>query len=318
MNTRGSPRASTTHIRGASNYQSWADAADSADESSLVEARTSTPPRSNTTPVPSGSARAWTDVVSNRTTSQVRRRTNNILGNRLNRGVGTSVASQSLQSATSVNSDVSAVTTATVLQLQSQVRELQQTQDRKLEELKTQNESEIQELRAEHITETEDLYEAIQAIKSQIQELLQNSRAHTRPQNSVPAIAPDLNVAAPMSARTHTPATALASGTTALAVATTNTPESPPQLSAKRSLSGSKKPRVSSSPQSNRFELLSESMDDDEDLEEVEFFPQPSQDEVMASNDETVNDTAVQVRLLNIQQSQEPDPGSNGEGMGPC
>ena len=59
-------------------------------------------------------------------------------------------------------------------------------------------------------------------------------------------------------------------------------------------------------------------MDDDEDLEEVEFFPQPSQDEVMASNDECVNDTVAQVQLLNIQQSQEPDPGSNGEGMGPC
>jgi hypothetical protein len=86
----------------------------------------------------------------------------------------------------------------------------------------------------------------------------------------------------------------------------------------KRSLSGSKKPRVSSSPQSNRFELLSKSMDDDEDLEEVEFFPRPSQDEVMASTNECVNNTVAQVQLLNIQQSQEPDPGSNREGMGPC
>jgi hypothetical protein len=181
-----------------------------------------------------------------------------------------------------------------------------------------QNETEIQELRAEHITETEDLYEAIQAIKSQIQELLQNSRAHTRPQNPVPAGAPDLQTAASISIRAQAPATALASGTTALAATTTDIPDSPPKLSTKRSLSGSKKPRVSSSPQSNRFELLSESMDDDEDLEEVEFFPQPSQDEVMASNDECVNDTVAQVQLLNIQQSQEPDPGSNGEGMGPC
>ena len=60
---------------------------------------------------------------------------------------------------------MSAVTTATVLQLQSQVRELQQTQDQKLAELKMQSESYIQELRVEHITKTEDLYDAIQAIK---------------------------------------------------------------------------------------------------------------------------------------------------------
>ena len=37
--------------------------------------------------------------------------------------------------------------------------------------------------------------------------------------------------------------------------------------------------RVSSSPQLNRFEVLSESMDDDEELDEdKEFFPSPSQD----------------------------------------
>jgi hypothetical protein len=85
------------------------------------------------------------------------------------------VASQSAHSATLANSDVSAVTTAMVLQLQSQVRELQQTQDRKLAELKMQSESEIQKLQAEHITKTEDLYDAIQAIKSQIRELHQTS-----------------------------------------------------------------------------------------------------------------------------------------------
>jgi hypothetical protein len=161
MNTRGSQRERTTHVQGALKYVSWADAADSADDTSTAEVLPQMSSQGNMTPMRSGSTRAWTDVVSNRTTSQARRRTSNIFGNLLNRGVGTSVASQLAHSATLVNSDVSAVTMATVLHLQSQVRELQPTQDQKLVELKKQSDSEIQELRAEHVNETEDLYDAI-------------------------------------------------------------------------------------------------------------------------------------------------------------
>jgi hypothetical protein len=183
------------------------------------------------------------------------------------------------------------------------VRELQQTQDRKLAELKMQSESEIQELRAEHIAKTEDLYGAIQAIKSQIQELRQTSRDHIRTQISVTEFAQDPTAAAV--AMPNDTANATVASTIAPTATTYTRPESPPQLSMKRSLSGSKKPRVSSSPQSNRFELLSESMmDDDEELnKDEEFFPAPSQDEIMASNDQSVDNTVTQVQLLHIQQN---------------
>jgi hypothetical protein len=122
--TRGSLRERTTHVQGASNYVSWADTADSADDNLTVEVLPQTSSLGNRTPMRLGSTRVWTDVVSNWTTSQARRCTSNIFGNLLNRGAGTSVASQSAHSATLANSDVSAVTTAMVLQLQSQVREL--------------------------------------------------------------------------------------------------------------------------------------------------------------------------------------------------
>jgi hypothetical protein len=60
-------------------------------------------------------------------------------------------------------------------------------------------------------------------------------------------------------------------------------------------------------------------MDDDEELDnDEEFFPAPSQDEIMASNDQSVDETITQVQLLHIQQNHEPDSRSNGEGMRPC
>jgi hypothetical protein len=78
--------------------------------------------------------------------------------------------------------------------------------------------------------------------------------------------------------------------------------------------------RVSSSPQTDRFEILSpSSMDEeDDDLEEPTEDQEMTQDELQTDQDAEVDQTVQQVQLLQIQQQNDTNFGSNGAGTEPC
>jgi hypothetical protein len=97
-------------------------------------------------------------------------------------------------------------------------------------------------------------------------------------------------------------------------------PASPTQNMTQCTLNGPKRARVSSSPQTNRFEILSPSLMDEEDndLEEPPEDQEMTQDELQMDQDSEVEQTVQQVQLLQIQQQHDPDSRSNGAGTEPC
>jgi hypothetical protein len=83
-------------------------------------------------------------------------------------------------SANSVNSEVSTATAATVLQLQTQIRDLQKSQEEKIQHLQVKHDTELSEIKAGHMSEIEKLHEAIDTIKLQIQALVLASSERAR------------------------------------------------------------------------------------------------------------------------------------------
>jgi peptidoglycan hydrolase CwlO-like protein len=91
----------------------------------------------------------------------------------LNRGIGSSVATQSVLSVKLVNSEVSTAMAATaVLQLQTQIQDLQKCQEEKIQDLQSKHDSELSDIKARHMSEIKKLHEAIDTIKLHIQELV--------------------------------------------------------------------------------------------------------------------------------------------------
>ena len=319
---RDSQRQHFSHDPTSAIYASWADAASvdssSADRQSGHRAvdlsNTTTTTRSD---VPTSSSRSWTEVVTNRTNILGRRRSGNLLGGVLNRGLGTPGATQSVLSANSVNSEVSTATAATVLQLQTQIRDLQKSQEEKLQDLQVKHDSELNDIKAGHMSEIEKLHEAIDTIKLQIHDLVLASSERARlaslqlTRESPAATVPSINELVDLST---------VSGATVHGSAQPTLPGSPSQQSSRRTLNGPKRARVSSSPQTNRFEILSpSSMDEDDEFEELlEDQQEMSHDEIQMDQDVEVEQTVQQVQLLQIQQQHDPDFGSNGAGTEPC
>jgi hypothetical protein len=234
----------------------------------------------------------------------------------LNQGIGSPVATQSVLSANSVNSDVSTTTAATVLQLQTQIRDLKKSQEEKIQSLQVKHDTELSDIKAGHTSEIEKLHEAIGMIKQQIQELVLASSERARlallqsNRESPDAIVTSVSELVEPS---------VVSGTAFNGSALT-LPASPTQNRSRRTLNGPKRARVSSSPQTNRFEILSpSSMDEEEDdHDEPTEDQEMTQDELQMDQDAEVEQTVQQVQQLQIQQQHEPDSGSNGEGMEPC
>jgi hypothetical protein len=319
---RNAQRQHFSHDPNSETYASWADAASSVDSpradrptgsGSLDLSNTTTTTRSE---VPTLSSRSWTEVVTNRTNILGRRRSGNLLGGVLNRGIGSSVATQSVLSANSVNSDVSTTTAATVLQLQTQIRDLKKSQEEKIQSLQVKHDTELSDIKAGHMSEIEKLHEAIGMIKQQIQELVLASSERARLASlQSNRESPDAIV----NSVSESVESSVVSGTAFNGAALT-LPASPIQNRSRRTLNGPKRARVSSSPQMNRFEILSpSSMDEEEDDLEVPTEDQEmTQDELQMDQDAEVEQTVQQVQQLQIQQQHEPNSGSNGEGSEPC
>jgi hypothetical protein len=320
---RDAQRQHFSHNPNSAIYASWADATSSVDSSladrptgrgSLDLSNTTTTTRSD---VPTSSSRSWTEVVTNRTNILGRRRSGNLLGGVLNRGIGSPVATQSVLSLNSVNSEVSTATAVTVLQLQTQIRDLQKSQEEKIQNLQVKHDTELSDIKAGHTNEIEKLHEAIDMIKLQIQALVlaSSERAHLvslQPNRESP-VATVTSVSKPVEPST-------VSDTALNGSAQLTLPASHTQNMSRRTLNGPKRARVSSSPQTNRFEILSpSSMDEeDDDLVEPPEDQEMSQDELQMDQDAEVEQTAQQVQQLQIQQQHDPDSGSNGAGMEPC
>jgi hypothetical protein len=154
-------------------------------------------------------------------------------------------------------------------------------------------------------------------IKQQIQELVLASSERARVASLQPNRESPVAIVTSVTAQAET---SIVSGTALHGSAQLTLPASPTQNMSRRTVNGPKRARVSSSPQTNRFEILSpSSMDEeDDDLEEPLEDQDMTQDELHTDQDADVDQTVQQVQQLQIQQQHDPDSGSNGAGTETC